>query len=81
MRPVLVYTAARLGIFLATAGVLWLTPMQKAPLFLLLGALLLSGLISYVLLSGQRDAMSASVVSGLSARRRRFQESRTREDA
>ncbi|GAA4150137.1 DUF4229 domain-containing protein [Actinomadura keratinilytica] len=80
MRAVLVYTAARLGIFLATAGVLWLTPMQKAPLFLLLGALLISGLISYVLLSAQRDAMSASVVAGLSRRRSRFERSRARED-
>ncbi|GLW65849.1 hypothetical protein Arub01_40930 [Actinomadura rubrobrunea] len=80
MRPVLVYTAARLGIFLATAGVLWLTPLQKAPLFLLLGALLISGLISYVLLSGQRDAMSAAVVAALNERRRRFEEARAKED-
>jgi hypothetical protein len=81
MRSVLVYTAARLGIFLATAGVLWLTPMREAPVFLLLAALLLSGLISYVLLSGQRDAMSAAVVSGIRERRRRFEWSRSREDA
>ena len=81
MRSVLVYTAARLAIFFATVGVLWLTPMSKAPVFLLLAALLVSGLISYVLLSGQRDAMSAAVVSGIRQSRRRYERARTKEDA
>ncbi|MBW8485050.1 DUF4229 domain-containing protein [Actinomadura parmotrematis] len=61
MHPVLRYSLARLGIFAATAAVLWFTPLQQAPVFLLLAAVLLSGVISYVLLSRQRDAVSAAV--------------------
>ena len=48
---------------------------------LLMLALLISGIISFVLLSGQRDRMSAAVTTGLSAQRARFQRARTREDA
>ncbi|MER6810672.1 DUF4229 domain-containing protein [Actinomadura nitritigenes] len=79
MRSVLLYTAGRLAIFAATAGVLALFGARGFLLLLL--ALLISGIVSFVLLSGQRDRMSAAVTSGLSAQRDRLQRAKTREDA
>ncbi|HEX4815771.1 MAG TPA: DUF4229 domain-containing protein [Nonomuraea sp.] len=60
MRPVLVYTASRIGLFLVTLGVLRLLGLTH-PLWLIGGAFLISGMASYVLLSEQRDAMSARI--------------------
>lgn len=60
MRPVLVYTASRIGLFLVTLGVLYLLGLQN-PLVLILVSFLISGIASYVLLSKQRDAMSARI--------------------
>lgn len=60
MRPVLVYTASRIGLFLITFGVLWLLGLQNI-LALIAGAAIISGVASYVLLSGQRDAVSARI--------------------
>ncbi|MFG1705548.1 DUF4229 domain-containing protein [Nonomuraea sp. M3C6] len=57
MRPVLVYTASRIGLFLVALGVLWLLGLQN-PLWLILASFLISGIASYVLLSRQRDAVS-----------------------
>lgn len=78
MRTVLLYTAARFAIFLVTAGVLFLFGARD--LLLLMLAVLISGVVSFVLLSGQRDAMSSAVVGGVQERRRRFERSRTKED-
>lgn len=79
MGNVLAYTAARLALFLATAGVLFLFGARG---MLLLGlAILISGLVSFVLLSRQRDAMSSAVASGVRTRRRKLDEARTKEDA
>ncbi|MBO2460475.1 DUF4229 domain-containing protein [Actinomadura violacea] len=79
MRSVLLYTSGRLAIFAATVGVLALFGARGFLLLLL--SLLISGIISFVLLSAQRDRMSAAVTTGLSAQRDRFQRSKTREDA
>jgi hypothetical protein len=79
MRSVLLYTLARFAIFLATAAVLALIGARG--LLLLALAVLISGIVSFVLLSGQRDAMSAAVVSGVKERRARFDRARTKEDA
>ncbi|WP_026341543.1 DUF4229 domain-containing protein [Actinomadura atramentaria] len=79
MRPVMLYTLARFGIFLATAGVLALCGARG--ILLLLLALLISGVISFVLLSGQRDRMSSVVESGLGRQRAKLNASRTKEDA
>lgn len=57
VRPVLVYTASRIGLFLVTLGVLYLLGLQNV-LVLILASFLISGIASYVLLSKQRDAMS-----------------------
>ena len=79
MRSVLLYTLARFAIFLATAAVLFLAGARG--LLLLALAVLVSGIVSFVLLSGQRDAMSAAVVAGIQERRRRFERARAKEDA
>ncbi|GGV11235.1 DUF4229 domain-containing protein [Actinomadura sp. LOL_016] len=75
MRSVILYTIARFVIFAATAGVLALFGARGFLLLLL--SLLVSGVISYVLLSAQRDRLSAAVDGGW----RRFQAGRTKEDA
>ncbi|MEO3825314.1 DUF4229 domain-containing protein [Actinomadura sp. B10D3] len=78
MRSVLFYTLARLAIFAATAGVLALFGARGYLLLLL--ALLISGIVSYVLLSAQRDRMSATVTRGVRAQRERFEKSIGKED-
>ncbi|MEO3795683.1 DUF4229 domain-containing protein [Nonomuraea sp. B10E15] len=60
MRPVLVYTASRIGLFLVTLSVLWLLGLTN-PLVLIVCSFLISGIASYVLLSRQRDALSARI--------------------
>lgn len=78
MRSVLAYTAARLALVAASAGVLYLLGARG---LLLVGlAVLVSGPVSFVLLSHQRDAMSAAVLSAARRGRRKIEESRTRED-
>jgi hypothetical protein len=78
MRSVVLYTVARLAIFAATAGVLALFGARGFLLLLL--ALLISGVVSYVLLSAQRDRMSTAVARGVRGGRERFERSVTKED-
>jgi Mn2+/Fe2+ NRAMP family transporter len=78
MRSVLAYSTARVLLFLVTAGVLYLLGARK--LLLLALAVLISGLISFVLLARQRDAMSSKVASTVEEKRRRFEEARSKED-
>jgi uncharacterized protein DUF4229 len=82
MRSVLAYSAARVVLFAATVGVLYL--LGARGLLLLAVAVLVSGLVSFVLLSRQRDAMSSAVASGVRDGRRRFdgaiEAARSRED-
>jgi Mn2+/Fe2+ NRAMP family transporter len=59
MRSGLAYTGARIGLFAVALGLLYLVGAKGLTLFLL--ALLISGLASFVLLSRQRDSMSAAV--------------------
>jgi hypothetical protein len=58
VRPVLVYTLLRVVLFAVTFGVLYLLGLQNL-LVLIVVSFLVSGIVSYVLLSKQRDAMSA----------------------
>ena len=68
MRTALTYTLSRLLLFVA---VLLLLDLAGARGLLLIAlALLISGLLSYVLLSRQRDAMAGSLFSRLSGRTR-----------
>jgi hypothetical protein len=78
MRPVLIYTFSRLALFAATAGVLFLVGARG---FLLLAlAILISGVISFVLLSRQRDAVSSSVTERAGRIRNNLAEGAARED-
>ena len=87
--PFVVYTSARLVLFIVAATVLALLGMQG--IGLLMVALVVSGLLSYVLLSRLRDAVSEVVVArtrpgkgtfrGLSGLRQRLEERTTAEDA
>ncbi|MEV0667114.1 DUF4229 domain-containing protein [Actinomadura luteofluorescens] len=79
MRSVILYTLARAAIFAVTAGVLALFGARGFLLLLL--ALLISGVVSYVLLSAQRDRMSAVVTRGVRSQRDRFERSVAKEDA
>ncbi|NKY77029.1 DUF4229 domain-containing protein [Nocardiopsis dassonvillei] len=63
----LTYTAARLGLFAAAFGVVYLFG-ARAWIALIL-AWLVSGLASYVLLSGMRDKVSASAVERMERRK------------
>ncbi|MBB6120923.1 DUF4229 domain-containing protein [Nocardiopsis algeriensis] len=83
MRSWLSYTAARVGLFLAAFGVVYLFGARSWMALIL--AWVISGLASYVLLSPLRDRMSASVSAGIEARRGgllgdRLSEGASRED-
>lgn len=79
MRSVIAYNFARLALLLAVMGVLYLLGARG---FLLIGgAVAISGLISFVVLSGQRDALSTAIDERLSRVRRRVAEAGAREDA
>ncbi|GAA3443627.1 DUF4229 domain-containing protein [Planomonospora venezuelensis] len=60
MHPAFVYTASRLGLLAVSIGVLYLLGLRE-PFILLVAAFLVSGVVSYVLLSRQRDALSARI--------------------
>ncbi|GAA4511545.1 hypothetical protein GCM10023191_075840 [Actinoallomurus oryzae] len=78
MRSVLIYTLSRLALFGVTAGVLFLAGARG---FLLLAlAILISGIISFVLLTRQRDAISNSVTERASRIRENLAEGAARED-
>jgi Mn2+/Fe2+ NRAMP family transporter len=63
MRSTIAYTCARILLFVAATGLLYLVGARG---LLLLGlALLVSGIASYVLLSRQRDAMSGAIAARL----------------
>ena len=79
MRSVLAYTTARLLLFVAATGLLYLAGARG--LLLLALALLVSGIASYVLLSRQRDRMSGALSARLSGARSRVGEFRSRLDA
>jgi hypothetical protein len=61
MRAAVAYTSARILLFVAALAVLYLIGARG--LILLALALLVSGLVSYVVLSKARDRMSAALAS------------------
>ena len=79
MRSTIAYTTARILLFVAATGVLYVVGARG---LLLLGlALLISGIASYVLLSRQRDAMSGALAARMGGVRGRIGDFRTRLDA
>jgi Mn2+/Fe2+ NRAMP family transporter len=79
MRSALAYTSARILLFAAATGVLYLVGARG--LLLLALALLVSGIVSFVVLSRQRDAMSAAISGRISGFRSRADTFRSRIDA
>ena len=78
MRPTLAYTSARILLVLAALGLLYLTGARG--LLLVALALLISGIVSFVVLSRQRDAMSGALTSRLRGFRDRLDEGARAED-
>jgi TctA family transporter len=76
--PTLMYTVSRVLLFLAVFGVLYLVGARD--LVLLVLAFFLSGAISLVLLSRQRDAMSSAVTGTFSRMNERIEASKRVED-
>jgi hypothetical protein len=79
MRSVLIYSLSRLALFAATAGVLFLVGARG--LLLLALSILVSGIVSFVLLSRQRDAVSSSVTERASRIRDNLADGAAREDS
>lgn len=79
MRSVLAYTAARLLLFGVAFGLLYLLGARGA-LALILAALV-SGLVSYIVLSRQRDAVSERITARTDRMSRRLEEGASHEDA
>jgi Protein of unknown function (DUF4229) len=78
MRATIAYTSARILLFLAALGLLYLVGARR--LLLVALALVISGILSYVLLSRQRDAMSGALVSRLRGVRERLDDGARAED-
>ena len=78
MRATLAYTAARILLFAAVLGLLYLVGARG---LLLVGlGLVISGIISFIVLSPQRDAMSGAISSRISHFRERLHEGTQAED-
>jgi Mn2+/Fe2+ NRAMP family transporter len=72
MRATLTYTAARILLYAAALGLLYLAGARG--LLLVAAALLVSGIISFVVLSRQRDAMSGALIARFRGARARIGE-------
>ena len=78
MRATLAYTTARILLFVAATGLIYLAGARG--LLLLALALLVSGAASYVLLARQRDAMAGSLVGRVRNFRARLEAGTRAED-
>ena len=78
MRAALAYTSARVLLLVAALGVFYLIGARG--LLLLVLAAAVSGLISFVVLSRQRDAMSGALFSRVRELRERFDTGARSED-
>jgi Mn2+/Fe2+ NRAMP family transporter len=78
MHATFAYTTARILLFAVVLGVLYLVGARG---LLLLGlAVLISGIVSFIVLSRQRDAMAGAITSRLSNFRQRLDEGTRAED-
>jgi Protein of unknown function (DUF4229) len=78
MRATFAYTTARILLFVAATGLFYLAGARG---LLLLGlALVVSGALSYVVLSRQRDAMSGALVNRFRTLRSRLDQGARSED-
>lgn len=77
--PFLLYTVARIALFLAVAGILYLVGARG--FFLLIIAFLISGLLSFIVLDRLRDSVSARLAQRVDrARERRAQAAAAEDD-
>jgi len=76
--PVVLYTLARVALLLVTAGLLYLLGARSW--FLVVLALVISGLVSYLVLGSLRDAMSARLDRRIGAARARREAAARAED-
>ncbi|MBO0845567.1 MAG: DUF4229 domain-containing protein [Nocardioides sp.] len=84
MKAFWVYTGLRLGLFAATAAIvfgIWLAVAGSAnPMWVLIIALIVSGLASYTLLGRQRSALAAQVDERAKRASAKFDEMKAKED-
>jgi Mn2+/Fe2+ NRAMP family transporter len=78
MHATFAYTTARILLFAVMLGLLYLVGARGLLLFGL--ALLISGIVSFIVLSRQRDAMSGAITSRISNFRQRLDEGTRAED-
>jgi Mn2+/Fe2+ NRAMP family transporter len=78
MRSALAYTSARILLFVAAMGVLY--ALGARGLLLVALALLVSGIVSFIVLSRQRDAMSAAFTGRIHGFRSRLDAGARAED-
>jgi hypothetical protein len=78
MRATFAYTLARILLFVVTLGLLYLVGARG--LLLVALALVISGIISFVVLSRQRDAMSGAIASRIGGFRERLDQGTRAED-
>ena len=78
MRPTLAYTSARILLFVAALVLLYLAGARGALLLAL--AIVVSGVVSFIVLSRQRDQMSGALASRLRNWRSRLDEGTRAED-
>ena len=76
--PFLLYTVARVALFLGAASVLYL--LGARGMLLILVALVVSGLLSFILLDRLRDSVSARVAKRMDAARERRERAAAAED-
>jgi Protein of unknown function (DUF4229) len=78
MRATLFYTVLRLGLFIAAFGVLYVAGARS--ILLLGGAILISGIASYFVLTPQRTAMSNALSKRVTGFRDRLEAGTRAED-
>jgi hypothetical protein len=79
--PTASYSLRRLGLFVATLGVSTVIMRGVNFFFVLLFATLVSGVLSFVLLSGSREQMARSVAGRIGRLNQRLDAGAAREDA
>jgi hypothetical protein len=78
MRATFAYTTARILLFVVVLGLLYLVGLTGLPLLAL--SVLISGLLSFVVLSRYRDAMAGSITARFNTFRQRLDEGTRAED-
>ena len=85
MKEFWIYTGLRVGLFVASLGVVagvWMLVSDEVPLlWVIVVAFVVSGLASYVLLAGPRNALARQVEERAGRASAAFEAQRTKEDS